>query len=137
MLCEYGMLLDVVDGGNSCTIISRTSGNAFALFIHPKTADGYKIGTYWMREHVYSEYIEPFAISVYLFKGSRDYYLTASGITTDDKITIKDSDDSDFRMLVKSIPNTNFKTVFCYAYVNNIQDDYCLVIGGRTVALKK
>jgi hypothetical protein len=40
-------------------------------------------------------------------------------------------------MLVKSIPNTNLKTVLSYTYVNNIQDDYCLDIGGRTVALKK
>ena len=90
-----------------------------------------------MREDVYSEHIEPFAISVYRFKGSRDYYITASGITTDDNLTVKDSYDSDFRMLVKSIPNTNLKTVLSYTYVNNIQDDYCLDIGGRTVALKK
>jgi hypothetical protein len=69
-------------------IICRTSGNALVLFIHPKTADGYKIGTYWMREDVYSEHIEPFAISVYRFKGSRDYYITASGITTDDNLTV-------------------------------------------------
>jgi hypothetical protein len=83
-----GTLLDVVDGDNSCMIICRTSGNALVLFIHPKTADGYKIGTYWMREDVYSEHIEPFAISVYRFKGSRDYYITASGITTDDNLTV-------------------------------------------------
>jgi len=130
-----GEIIDIIYGKDSCMIVYSKGENTFSHTIILKP-EKYKIASYFSikRESVYLEKYGD--IKIYNVSGCSDVYLVGYIIMKDnEEPTIEDINNIEFNV-IKTNEFNNTITIMVYSYVENISDDYYILINGEKFYLK-
>lgn len=126
----------IVSGYESDLVVASSKQNVYNYMVIPKNKYGYMITT-----NIKTETIEKIRdrdngvyIDVYHHKNIDDYYFSVYNIYGD-YLNVSDSQSSEF--VVFKEPDESYGTgiVYYYTSINNIENDYYLIINGEIVNL--
>lgn len=121
---QSGHIEDIIEGNDSCMVVSSSASNSFSATIFPKSETGYKIGTYFASEPILSEYKDGNRIELVRCRGTEDYYTTVFGIAANNSINISDNCGSDFRNIIFDNAGAEHKIFFAYSAIDHLGDGY-------------
>ena len=121
---------NIVVTGNQSAFVVATKESTDIQLIVPKTKKGWGIGIGLHTKHVESLLIEGFAIDIYQYRDTGDFYIRvfdANGSSA----TIEDSCGSNFLVTEKRNDSVNKTYRTYYAYIPNYNEQYELYIGDK------
>lgn len=122
-----------VYGENSCLIIGENSG-ANEFLIIPKSGNGWKIDVGKNTKMISQKVYDSIVICVYQHRNTGDCYISVLD-TNGAAIQLSDNCNSSFMVSEKSVNALNKAYFRYYAYISDYDEDYQLVLNGRTYYL--
>ena len=122
-----GEIADVIDGKHSCMIIYSNGRNSYSTMIAHKDANGYKLSS--ALDYRVTSSINEKGVSAITYRLSQttDNYVTVLWFSNESNSTIKDNKSSTFFSISSDISNGESpNTIFSYAFVENLNDEYAL-----------
>ena len=118
-----GEIIDVIYGEHSCLIIGTETFD-FIL----KTDNGYQISKLSDYKKVTDILEGDRHATVYNIVNSSDYYLLAGATITEDSCIVSDDGNSNFKIHITNIEDTEYYIVEFYGYIEKYTNDYSVSI---------
>lgn len=131
-----GDILNKIEGVKSGIIIYKTD-DAIGSEIVPKNGEHWKIGSVFSHNIVHKEIYTlngtTYNIVVHHLNNTDDFYIEIDGWLLKEKPSISDNKNSDFWCFDEPNSNMTDKTYFFFAYIEDVDKDYQLVINGELI----
>lgn len=133
--CQTGEIDEIVEGKES-TMVLFSNGNSNSMCIFPKTKNGWKIGTFFSYETIFSMVVDKKIVDVYRTKGTDDCYVLIYDYFSSELGNISDSKHSKFLHNIKKINNLDQLQIKYFTYVGHLDENYTLFINGVPIEIK-
>ena len=127
-----GTISEVVTGEHSALVLYRIN-DSVSIAVLPRDDRGWKIGTYFSYDEVFSETVNRRTINVYNAKNTNDFYILIKEPLATDIATITDSNHSAFQSIWEENEMLGTKDILYYAYVQDMNDNYSIIIDGEPI----
>lgn len=127
--------IQLVVRGEKTDFVVGKNGDTDSYLIIPKTEDGWKLGVGSNTKMVLHTVSDGIKICVYQYKSSDDYYITILD-TNGGESHITDNHKSDFYNLKKSNKTINQTFYTYFAYINDFDENYSLIIDGKLISIE-
>mgnify|MGYP000071540726 FL=1 len=118
--------------GKESTFVIAEKNKTDIYSILPKTNKGWKLGTGFVFKKILHKNIEGLTIDIYQYKNSQDFYIT---IFHEGPLSISDSRNTNFSSLSDKIDALNETYYTYYAYIENYNESYSILVDGNTILL--
>lgn len=129
-----GDVIETIDG-NSSTMILYKNNDVHSQTIIPKKNNGWKLDVFQFNVSILSKTIDRHIINVYKARDTDDYYVTVWDTFTNDIVNVSDSKGSNFQYIEEENKATLDKNVTYFAYVKDLDDNYSIIINGKSISL--
>ena len=126
--------VNLVINGKQTDFVVASNGDTDLYSIVPKTKEGWKIGMGSDTRIISQTITDGIVIYVYQYKNSDDYYIIISN-TNEGPLKISDSCDSKFISSNKTSSAVNKDYYTYYAYINNFNAMYEVIINDKVVEI--
>lgn len=126
--------VNLVINGKQTDFVVASNGDTDLYTIVPKTKEGWKIGMGSDTRIISQIITDGIVVYVYQYKNSDDYYIIISN-TNEGPIKISDSRGSKFISSNKTSSAVNKDYYTYYAYINNFNDMYEVIIDDKVVEI--
>lgn len=124
----------VVNGEKTDFVIGK-NGDTDVYAIIPKSGNGWKLGMGSDTKKVIQTLSDGITVCVYQYKNSGDCYITVLD-TNGGASEVSDNHNSEFYYLDKTNSTLNKTFYTYYAYINEFDDRYTLIVNGNTIRLQ-
>lgn len=126
--------VNLVINGKQTDFVVASNGDTDLYTIVPKTKEGWKIGMGSDTRIISQIITDGIVVYVYQYKNSDDYYIIISN-TNEGPLKISDSRGSKFISSNKTSSAVNKDYYTYYAYINNFNDMYEVIIDDKVVEI--
>lgn len=126
-----GEIEEIIYGNDSCLVVYSDSQGTFKDCVFLKSGDSYKLPTYFSRSKVAHVFTENGLFNTYQINGTGDYYVQGSVHTAEGEIGVFNGNGSKIDADIIYIDHTGF----VYFHLDSFQDDYYLILSGKTQPL--
>jgi hypothetical protein len=134
-----GKIKNVNCGESSCMIIFTDKKNSYKYSYSTvlKTSKGYKIGTTLSYKNVYTKKAGSKYLEVYNVVNTDDYYVFGLFSSKEVETRLSDSKNTEFKNVILSKEDADYKTYITNAYVEDIDKDYYVTFESEKIYVKK
>lgn len=125
----------VIDGSKTNFVVAE-KGDTNIYSIIPKTEKGWKLSVGIDTKNIIQKVCNGIVIYVYQYKNTDDYYITIFD-TNGGPLGVADSYNSEFSYSTRIDEHLNETFYTYYTYVQELDNQYCLTVNGRSISLIK
>lgn len=126
-LVVNGEMTDFVVGSDS-------ESDVYAII--PKSNGKWKLSVPNDKKLIFSTYNEDASVDVFRYKNTNEYYISVLH-TDSGPFNISDSRNSEFKCSKRHISATDETYYTYYAYINNFDEQYSLIVNGQRISMHK
>lgn len=126
-----GEIEEIIYGNDSCLVVYSDSQGMYKDCVFLKSGADYKLPSYFSRSRVAHVFTQNGLFNTYQINGTGDYYVQGSVHTAEGEIGVFNGNGSKIDADIIYIDHTGF----IYFHLDSFQDDYYLILSGKTQPL--